>query len=29
MLKMSIVSSDTSMEALTPLFHCVVNDTLV
>jgi len=29
MFKMSAVCSDTSMEALTPLLHCVVDDTLV
>jgi len=29
MLKMSAVCSDTSTEALTPLLHCIVDDTLV
>jgi len=29
MFKMSAVCTDTSVEALAPLFQCVVNDTLV
>jgi len=29
MFKMSAVCSDTSTEALVPLLHCVVDDTLV
>jgi len=29
MLKMSAICSNTSMEALTPLLHCVLTDTLV
>jgi len=29
MLKMSVVCSDTSTEVLTPLLHCVIDDTLV